>query len=100
MTPDVWIFKYPNRKLYNQTDSVYVTGALILEMIRSGKKVLVVEKTDKKSNDNSGIDVTGETLAKALLDESENRRYSQESMAVLEAIIRSGGYARLDKKLL
>lgn len=90
---DIVIFKYPNRKLYNQTESVYVTGSKLLELVRSGKKVQIVEKP-------SGKVVTGPVLAKALLDESENQFYSQESVRVLELIIREGGFEQFSKKLL
>ncbi len=90
---DVVIFKYPNRKLYNQAESVYISGMKLLELVRSGKKVQVVEKK-------TGKVVTGPVLAKALLDESENQFYSQESVTVLERIIRDGGFENFSKKLL
>lgn len=90
---DVVIFKYPNRKLYNQADSVYVSGSKLLELVRAGRKVQIVEKP-------SGKVVTGPILAKALLDESENQFYSQESIAILERIIRDGGFEAFSKKLL
>jgi polyhydroxyalkanoate synthesis regulator protein len=90
---DVVIFKYPNRKLYNQADSVYVSGSKLLELVRAGRKVQIVEKP-------SGKVVTGPILAKALLDESENQFYSQESVAILERIIRDGGFEAFSKKLL
>ena len=90
---DIVILKYPNRKLYNRTESVYVTGSKILEFVRAGKKVQIVEKV-------SGKEVTGPVLAQALLDEGDNQFYSQESVAVLERIIRSGSFEIFSKKLL
>lgn len=93
MTYDVVIFKYPNRKLYNQDESVYVTGSKLIELVRSGKKIQVVEKK-------TGRVVTGAVLAKALLDENENQFYSQESVTLLERIIREGGFEQFSKKLL
>ncbi len=90
---DVVIFKYPNRKLYNQAESVYISGTKLLELVRSGKKIQVVEKK-------TGKVVTGPTLAKALLDESENQFYSQESVTLLERMIREGGFEQFAKKLL
>ena len=93
MNADVVILKYPNRKLYNRTDSVYVTGSKILELVRAGKKVQIVEKA-------SGKVVTGPVLAQAILDEGDNQFYSQESMTVLEWIIRSGNFEEFSKKLL
>jgi polyhydroxyalkanoate synthesis regulator protein len=93
MTPDVVILKYPNRKLYNRTDSVYVTGSKILELVRAGRKVQIVEKS-------SGKVITGPILAQALLDEGDNQFYSQESVEVLERIIRDGNFEIFSKKLL
>ena len=90
---DVVILKYPNRKLYNRTESVYVTGSKLLEFVRAGKKIQVVEKV-------SGKVVTGPVLAQALLDEGDNQFYSQESVTVLERIIRSGSFEEFSKKLL
>lgn len=90
---DVVILKYPNRKLYNRTDSVYVTGSKILELVRKGRKIQIVEKS-------SGKVVTGPVLAQALLDEGDNQFYSQESVAVLERIIRDGDFETFSKKLL
>ena len=90
---DIVIFKYPNRKLYNQTESVYITGPKLLELVRAGKKIQIVEKP-------SGKVVTGPILAKALLDENENQFYSQESITLLERIIREGGFENFSKKLL
>lgn len=90
---DVTILKYPNRKLYDRTNSVYVTGSKILELVRAGRKVQIVEKT-------SGKVVTGPVLAQALLDEGDNQFYSQESVAILERIIRDGGFEQFSKKLL
>lgn len=86
------ILKYPNRKLYNRTDSVYVTGSKILELVRSGRKVQIIEKT-------SGKVVTGPVLAQALLDEGDNQFYSQESVALLERIIRAGDFEKFSKLL-
>jgi len=90
---DIVILKYPNRKLYNRTESVYVTGSKLLEFVRAGKKIQVVEKV-------SGKVVTGPVLAQALLDEGDNQFYSQESVTVLERIIRSGSFEEFSKKLL
>lgn len=87
------ILKYPNRKLYNRTDSVYVTGSKLLELVRAGRKLQVVEKS-------SGKVVTGPVLAQALLDEGDNQFYSQESVTVLETIIRAGGFEAFSKQLL
>ncbi len=90
---DVVIFKYPNRKLYNQAESVYISGTKLLDLVRAGKKVQIVEKKTGKVG-------TGPVLAKALLDESENQFYSQESVKLLERIIRDGGFENFSKKLL
>ena len=90
---DVVILKYPNRKLYNRTDSVYVTGSKILELVRKGRKIQIVEKA-------SGKVVTGPVLAQALLDEGDNQFYSQESVTILERIIRDGDFEKFSKKLL
>ena len=90
---DVMIFKYTNRKLYSQTDSAYVTSGKLLELVRAGKKIQVVEKP-------SGKVVTGPVLAKAILDENENQFYSHESVAIIEEIVRSGSFETFSKSLL
>lgn len=93
MNADVVILKYRNRKLYDRTNSVYVTGSKILELVRAGKKVQIIENV-------GGRVVTGPVLAQALLDEGDNQFYSQESVTILERIIREGSFENFSKKLL
>lgn len=90
---EVLILKYQNRKLYDRTNSSYVTGSKILAMVRSGCRVQIVEKE-------SGKVVTGPVLAQSLLDENENQFYSLASVAMLERIIRDGGFEQFSKKFL
>jgi polyhydroxyalkanoate synthesis regulator protein len=91
---DVVIYKYAkNRKLYDQTNSKYVTNTILLELVKSGKKLVVIEKP-------TGKVVTGPVLARAILDSNEAQFYAKESVEVLEEIIRAGSFEEFSKKIL
>jgi polyhydroxyalkanoate synthesis repressor PhaR len=65
MTATVTIKKYANRRLYDTEKSIYVTLAEVAQMIRKGRRVLVV---DAKTNE----DVTAFTLTQIILEEAKN----------------------------
>jgi polyhydroxyalkanoate synthesis repressor PhaR len=83
--------KYPNRKLYDVANSCYVSASAILELIRSGSDVKVVDKAKM-------VDVTGAVLIKAIVDENISQFYTNESVNLLKKIIREGGFAEYSKK--
>jgi hypothetical protein len=49
------IKKYQNRKLYDTTDSYYITFKDILEFVLKGEEVLILENTTKKDITDSAI---------------------------------------------
>jgi polyhydroxyalkanoate synthesis repressor PhaR len=62
----VTIKKYANRRLYDTEQSTYITLAEVAQMIRKGRRVLVV---DAKTNE----DVTAFTLTQIVLEEAKNK---------------------------
>ena len=76
------IKKYGNRKLYDTTQSKYISLKDIKSFIRDGETVQIVEKE-------SGDDITSEILTKAILDDKEDSRDSLSS-GLLHNIIRWG----------
>jgi polyhydroxyalkanoate synthesis regulator protein len=85
--------RYPNRKLYDAANSCYVSAAAVLDMIRGGVDVKIVDKANM-------VDVTGAVLIKAVVDENISQFYTDESVHLLMKIIREGGFAEYSKKLL
>lgn len=85
--------RYPNRKLYDAANSCYVSASTVLEMIRKGDDVKIVDKAGM-------VDVTGAVLIKAVVDENISQFYTNESVDLLKRIIREGGFAEYSKKLL
>jgi polyhydroxyalkanoate synthesis repressor PhaR len=71
-----------SRKLYDRTDSRYISLDEIPELIRRGERLRVVDNA-------SGADVTGQVLAQ-VISESERRGVSFVSADALHEIIRSG----------
>jgi polyhydroxyalkanoate synthesis repressor PhaR len=61
------IKRYPNRKLYDLTESRYITLDEIAEHVRAGGEVSVVDSK-------SGEDITAVTLAQVLLGEEKKNR--------------------------
>ena len=72
------IKRYDNRKLYDVDAKRYVRLSDLADMIRAGEDVAVV-------NNNTGSDLTAQTLAKILSDGDDSRSASSLSM------ISSGG---------
>ncbi len=87
------IYRYANRKLYDTVSKSFVNLAKVLEMVRQGFKVRVLDKR-------TGRDITRATLLKALaaeaervasaaweaIDQSELRRLAEEIKALRKAI--------------
>jgi len=77
------IKRYSNRKLYDTTNSRYVTLEQIREMVREGEDVKIIDNNSKE-------DLTSVTLAQIIFEE-EKRQRSFLPLATLRGIIRSGG---------
>gem|GEM_PF-3249555 len=61
------IKKYDNRKLYDTSQSKYVSLRELKEVIRKGETVTIVEQK-------SGRDITSEVLTKAILEDTQDER--------------------------
>src|SRR5256886_5517783 len=78
------IKRYTNRKLYDTVESRYVTLDEIVQMIKGGAEVKVLDNRSKE-------DLTSVTLAQIIFEEEKKR--SQMPLGVLREIIRHGGEA-------
>ena len=67
MDEPVLIKRYANRKLYDQSQSRYVTLEELAQLIRDGRQIRVVDAV-------SGDDLTSLTLAQIILDNERDRR--------------------------
>jgi polyhydroxyalkanoate synthesis repressor PhaR len=67
MNEPVLIKRYANRKLYDQSQSRYVTLEELAELIRQGRQIRVVDAV-------SGEDLTSLTLAQIILEGERDRR--------------------------
>lgn len=77
--------RYQNRKLYDTTDSCYVTLEDIADMIKQGEDIQVVDNATKE-------DLTSVTLAQIIFEE-EKKQKNVLPLSTLTNIIRSGGEA-------
>ncbi|MBM4387611.1 MAG: hypothetical protein FJ088_07715 [Deltaproteobacteria bacterium] len=77
------IKRYPNRKLYDTTESRYITLDEIASLIREGEEVRVVDSRN-------GDDITAITLAQILIDR-ERLREGGIDLGILKNVIRTGG---------
>jgi len=75
------IKRYSNRKLYDTTDSRYVTLQQIAQMIRNGDEIRVTDKTTQQ-------DLTTATLAQIIFE--EEKRSPKLPIEGLRRIIRTG----------
>ena len=75
--------RYGNRKLYDTSESRYVTLEEIGRWVKAGEEVKILE------ND-SGDDLTAVTFAQIILEE-ERRKSGLLSLPMLRDIIRHGG---------
>jgi polyhydroxyalkanoate synthesis repressor PhaR len=76
------IKRYSNRKLYDTTDSRYVTLQQIAGLIRNGDEIRVIDKTTQQ-------DLTAATMAQIIFEEEKKK--NQMPLAVLREIIRHPG---------
>jgi polyhydroxyalkanoate synthesis repressor PhaR len=79
------IKRYQNRKLYDTSDSCYVTLEDISEMIKQGDEVEVIDNETKE-------DLTAVTLAQIIFEEQKKKTHVL-PMTTFQQIIRSGGDA-------
>lgn len=77
------IKRYQNRKLYDTTDSCYVTLEDIGELVRQGEDVQVIDNTSKE-------DLTSVTLSQIIFEE-EKKQKSALPLATLTNLVRSSG---------
>ncbi len=75
------IKRYSNRKLYDTTDSRYVTLHQIAGLIRNGDEIRVLDKTTQQ-------DLTASTMAQIIFE--EEKRGPHLAIEGLRHIIRSG----------
>ena len=79
------IKRYQNRKLYDTSDSCYVTLEDISEMIKQGEEVAIVDNTTKE-------DLTAVTLAQIIFEEQKKKTHVL-PMGTFRQIIQGGGEA-------
>lgn len=80
-TKTVLIKKYPNRKLYNTENSTYISYRDIVELIKEGNAVTVLDNKTKE-------DITKKTLAQIIF-QKEKEALQNLSFEALSAAIRS-----------
>lgn len=81
-TPKV-IKRYQNRKLYDTTDSCYVTLEDIAEMIKLGEEVQIIDNASKE-------DITSLTFAQIILEE-QRKKTNVLPLQILTDMIRTRG---------
>lgn len=79
------IKRYRNRKLYDTSDSSYVTLEDIADIIKQGHDVQIIDNA-------TGEDITGQTLAQIIFEE-EKKKQSRLPLEMLRSIIQTGGEA-------
>lgn len=77
------IKRYANRKLYDMTDSSYVTLEEIAQFVKNGEEVRIVDNKTKE-------DLTAVTLTQIIFEE-EKRKKRILPLATLRGVIQSGG---------
>lgn len=77
------IKRYSNRKLYDTSQSCYVTLEEIADFVKEGEEVRIIDNNSKE-------DLTAVTLAQIVFD-SEKRRKPILPLSTLRTIIQSGG---------
>jgi polyhydroxyalkanoate synthesis repressor PhaR len=75
------IMHYSNRKLYDTTESHYVTLTELAALLRQGEEIWVIDKATKR-------DLTAATLAQIIFE--EERRQPHLPVAALHTIIQTG----------
>jgi polyhydroxyalkanoate synthesis repressor PhaR len=79
------IKRYQNRKLYDTSDSCYVTLEDISDMIKQGEEVEIVDNTTKE-------DLTAVTLAQIIFEEQKKKTHVL-PLKTFREIIQGGGEA-------
>lgn len=82
------IKRYQNRKLYDTSDSCYVTLDDISDMIKQGEEVQIVDNTTKE-------DLTSVTLAQIIFEEQKKKTHVL-PLGTFRHIIQDGGEALRD----
>lgn len=82
------IKRYQNRKLYDTSDSCYVTLEDISEMIKQGEEVEIIDNNTKE-------DLTSVTLAQIIFEEQKKKTHVL-PMVTFKQIIQGGGLALKD----
>jgi polyhydroxyalkanoate synthesis repressor PhaR len=82
------IKRYQNRKLYDTTDSCYVTLEDIADMIKQGDEVQIIDNTTKE-------DITSVTLAQIIFEEQKKKTHVL-PLSTFKNIIQGGGEALRD----
>lgn len=82
------IKRYQNRKLYDTSDSCYVTLEDISDMIKQGEEVEIIDNTTKE-------DLTAVTLAQIIFEE-QKRKTHMLPLGTFKQIIQGGGEAIKD----
>lgn len=82
------IKRYQNRKLYDTSDSCYVTLEDISEMIKQGEEVQIIDNTTKE-------DLTAVTLAQIIFEEQKKKTHVL-PLGTFRQIIQGGGEALRD----
>jgi polyhydroxyalkanoate synthesis repressor PhaR len=77
------IKRYANRKLYDTSESSYITLEEIAELVQQGEDVRIVDNTSKE-------DLTAVTLAQILF-EAEKQKKRSLPLSTLRGLIRSSG---------
>lgn len=77
------IKRYHNRKLYDTSDSSYVTLEDIADLIKAGHEVQIIDNATKE-------DITGQTLAQIIFEEEKKKR-STLPLDILRSLIQAGG---------
>jgi polyhydroxyalkanoate synthesis repressor PhaR len=78
------ITKYPNRRLYDTGISQYVKYPDIVQLMRQGEELQIVEKR-------AGRDITREVLLQVLVHVEEDRQVPALSIPTLTRLITRGG---------
>ncbi|MBU1068847.1 hypothetical protein KJ975_04680 [Myxococcota bacterium] len=80
--PPRTIKRYPNRKLYDTSQSSYITLRTLSDLIRTGEEIQVVDYI-------SGTDITHEILLQII--RTDEKKWKLFPISSLVALIRSGG---------
>ena len=89
MTEPRIIKRYANRKLYDTSDSHYITLQQIAELVREGEDVRIIDNTSKE-------DLTHVTLAQIIYEEEKKADSKVASVGTLRNLIQQSGEKLMD----